>query len=53
MKMNADAAETLVDAEYELQVSTLKDTIEEQKNIIEMYGDAETETAQKAVAAAE
>lgn len=52
MKFNVEAAENLVEAEYQLQTSNLKDTIEEQKRIIELYGDSETETAQKAVAAA-
>ena len=52
MKMNLRAAENLVDAEYELQTNNLYDTISKQQEIIEKYGNSETETAQKAVAAA-
>ena len=53
MKFNIRAAESLIDAEYELQTNNLYDTIEQQKEIIEQQGDAQTENAQKTVAAAE
>lgn len=53
MKFNTEAAEALVDAEYELQTNALYDTIAQQKSIMEQYGDSTTDAAQKAVSAAE
>lgn len=52
MKFNADAAEALVDAEYELQSTNLSKTLTEQKDIIKQCGDAQDETTQKTIAAA-
>ena len=53
MKMNTSAAETLVEAEYKLQTNNLYEAIDQQRNIIELLGNSEDESAQKAVAAAE
>ena len=53
MKMNATAAEALVDAEYELQRVNLAEEIERQNRIIEKNKDVQTESARATVAAAE
>lgn len=52
MKFNVDAAEELVDAEYELQTNNLESAIAKQEEVVRKLGDSESETAQRAVRAA-